>query len=66
MESFVGVETIGVATLGVVLSASCLVAFLGSSAQNMASCVGVATLIVGDLVVGSYVMSYVIPSITYS
>jgi hypothetical protein len=45
----------GVATLGVGLSASCLAAFLGSSAQNMASCVGVATPIVGALVLGSYV-----------
>jgi hypothetical protein len=44
-----------VATLGVGLSASCLVTFLGSSPQEMASCVGVATPIVRALVVGSYV-----------
>jgi hypothetical protein len=40
----------GVATLGIGFSASCLVAFLGSSAQKMASCVGVATPIVGACV----------------
>jgi hypothetical protein len=50
MESVVGVATIDVATLGVGFSASRLVAFLGSSAQNMASCVGVSTPIVGALV----------------
>jgi hypothetical protein len=55
MESFIGVATVVVATLGVGLSASCLVAFLSSFAQMMASCVGVATPIVGALVVGSYV-----------
>jgi hypothetical protein len=55
VESFVGVATVGVDTLDVCLSASCLAAFLGSSAQKMASCVGVATPIVGTLVVGSYV-----------
>jgi hypothetical protein len=48
----VGVATIGVATLGVGFSASCLVEFLGLSSRKMASCVGVATPIVGDLVVG--------------
>jgi hypothetical protein len=41
--------------LGVGLSASCIMAFLGSSAQKMASCVGVPTPIVWALVVGSYV-----------
>jgi hypothetical protein len=55
LESFVGVATVGVATLSAGLSASCLVVFLGSSAQKMASCVGVATLIVGAVVVMSYV-----------
>jgi hypothetical protein len=56
MESFVGVATIGVATLGVGMSASCLVALIGYSTQKMASSVGVATPIVGTLVVGSYVL----------
>jgi hypothetical protein len=37
--------------LAVGFSASCLVAFPGSSAQKMASCMGVATPIVGTLVV---------------
>jgi hypothetical protein len=50
MESFVGV-----ATLGVGLSASRLVVFLGSSRQKIAFCVGVATPIAGALVMGSYV-----------
>jgi hypothetical protein len=35
MESSVGVATIGVVTLGIGLSASCLVAFLGSSEQEL-------------------------------
>jgi hypothetical protein len=53
--NLVGVATVGVTTLGVDLSASCLVAFLGSSAQKMAFYDGVATPIVEALVVGSYV-----------
>jgi hypothetical protein len=49
MESFVGIATIGVVTLGVGLSASCLVAFLGSSAQKIAFFVGIVTPIVEAL-----------------
>jgi hypothetical protein len=51
----VGVATVGVATLGVGLSTSCPVAFLGSCGQELAYCVSVATSIFGALIVSSYV-----------
>lgn len=54
-DHFFGVEAVGVATFGVGLSASLLIVFLRSSAQNWTSCFGMSNPIFGDLVLDSYV-----------
>lgn len=55
MKSKVGVASISAPALGVGVSVSCLLVFLGSYTQTIASCVGVVMPTVGAFILGSCV-----------